>query len=236
MPANFMNMRIYKLDYGKLFKILRVFPILNKQALLDVYLKNWLEVLQSHDKMIADQFQDPHFLALYAEEVKLAPENFQIPLSFEDIKVFIHFRVSRIIEALKQANMDPESAAQIGIHEFLRSDSQINWTPPDRPAHIKKEPILMVPLTVGQYHQWLVIDGNHRIADKIAKKQQTVAAYTLSAESLVESNLFCSTFDKMLYIFQNETTAFGRLTLRDKRDAKSLIAKSYLNTGIYVSE
>ena len=52
---------------------------------------------------------------LMLKEKMEAPENFQIPVNYETNTMFIHFRVSRIIQMIEQSGASLDNAINIDI-------------------------------------------------------------------------------------------------------------------------
>ena len=78
----------------------------------------------------------------------------------------------------------------------------------------------------------LVVDGNHRITDAIKKGKKTIKSYLLDTNYIVQGNLFCSDFDKMLYVFQNEVVAIATWIQRDGMSDEEALKNSYFASGI----
>lgn len=145
--------------------------------------------------------------------------------------MFIHFRVSRIIQMIEQSGASLDNAINIDIKEFTDKNMRINWIPTTDIVKIKTQPIIIAPLTVDKFYQWLVIDGNHRITHAIAEREKSVKAFSLDPNALVEGNLFSTGFDKFLYIFQNEMIALASYIHRDGYSDEEAIKLAYFCSG-----
>ena len=99
---------------------------------------------------------------------------------------------------------------------------------------IRDRPIIIAPLTVDKFYQWLVIDGNHRITHAIAEREKSVKAFSLDPNALVEGNLFSTGFDKFLYIFQNEMIALASYIHRDGYSDEEAIKLAYFLSLIHI--
>ena len=108
---------------------------------------------------------------------------------------------------------------------------RINWTATTDKVKIKIQPIIIVPLTVGVFYQWLVVDGNHRITYAIENKKKSVKAFSLDPNALVEANMFSSGFDKFLYIFQNEMIALASYIHREGYSDEEAFKLGFLCSG-----
>lgn len=57
-----------------------------------------MEILKAQDGFACRDYNNPKMKMLMLKEKMEAPENFQIPVNYETNTMFIHFRVSRIIQ------------------------------------------------------------------------------------------------------------------------------------------
>lgn len=80
---------------------------------------------------------------LMLKEKMEAPENFQLPVNYETNTMFIHFRVSRIIQIIEQSGDSLDNAINIDIKEFTDKNMRINWTPTTDIVKIKAQPIIL---------------------------------------------------------------------------------------------
>lgn len=197
----------------------------------EIYLDKWMEILKAQDGFACRDYNNPKMKMLMLKEKMEAPENFQIPVNYETNTMFIHFRVSRIIQMIEQSGASLDNAINIDIKEFTDKNMGINWTPTTDIVKIKTQPIIIAPLTVDKFYQWLVIDGNHRITHAIAEREKSVKAFSLDPNALVEGNLFSTGFDKFLYIFQNEMIALASYIHRDGYSDEEAIKLAYFCSG-----
>ena len=231
MPVDFMTDKIYKVDYTAWKRELSQRPIFDSGEVQKIYLDKWMEILKAQDGFACRDYNNPKMKMLMLKEKMEAPENFQIPVNYETNTMFIHFRVSRIIQMIEQSGVSLDNAINIDIKEFTDKNMRINWTPTTDIVKIKTQPIIIAPLTVGKFYQWLVIDGNHRITHAIAEKEKSVKAFSLDPNALVEGNLFSTGFDKFLYIFQNEMIALASYIHRDGYSDEEAIKLAYFCSG-----
>ncbi len=231
MPVDFMSDKIYKVDYTAWKRELSQMPIFDSGEVQKIYLDKWMEMLKAQDGFACRDYNNPKMKMLMLKEKMEAPENFQIPVNYETNTMFIHFRVSRIIQMIEQSGVSLDNAINIDIKEFTDKNMRINWTPTTDIVKIKTQPIIIVPLTVDKFYQWLVIDGNHRITHAIAEREKSVKAFSLDPNALVEGNLFSTGFDKFLYIFQNEMIALASYIHRDGYSDEEAIKLAYFCSG-----
>ncbi len=231
MPVDFMSDKIYKVDYTAWKRELSQMPIFDSGEVQKIYLDKWMEILKAQDGFACRDYNNPKMKMLMLKEKMEAPENFQIPVNYETNTMFIHFRVSRIIQMIEQSGVSLDNAINIDIKEFTDKNMRINWTPTTDIVKIKTQPIIIAPLTVDKFYQWLVIDGNHRITHAIAEREKSVKAFSLDPNALVEGNLFSTGFDKFLYIFQNEMIALASYIHRDGYSDEEAIKLAYFCSG-----
>ena len=231
MPVDFMSDKIYKVDYTAWKRELSQMPIFDSGEVQKIYLDKWMEILKAQDGFACRDYNNPKMKMLVLKEKMEAPENFQIPVNYETNTMFIHFRVSRIIQMIEQSGASLDNAINIDIKEFTDKNMRINWTPTTDIVKIKTQPIIIAPLTVDKFYQWLVIDGNHRITHAIAEREKSVKAFSLDPNALVEGNLFSTGFDKFLYIFQNEMIALASYIHRDGYSDEEAIKLAYFCSG-----
>ncbi len=231
MPVDFMSDKIYKVDYTAWKKELSQMPIFDSGEVQKIYLDKWMEILKAQDGFACRDYNNPKMKMLMLKEKMEAPENFQIPVNYATNTMFIHFRVSRIIQMIEQSGVSLDNAINIDIKEFTDKNMRINWTPTTDIVKIKTQPIIIAPLTVDKFYQWLVIDGNHRITHAIAEREKSVKAFSLDPNALVEGNLFSTGFDKFLYIFQNEMIALASYIHRDGYSDEEAIKLAYFCSG-----
>ena len=231
MPVDFMSDKIYKVDYTAWKRELSQMPIFDSGEVQKIYLDKWMEILKAQDGFACRDYNNPKMKMLMLKEKMEAPENFQIPVNYETNTMFIHFRVSRIIQMIEQSGASLDNAINIDIKEFTDKNMRINWTPTTDIVKLKTQPIIIAPLTVDKFYQWLVIDGNHRITHAIAEREKSVKAFSLDPNALVEGNLFSTGFDKFLYIFQNEMIALASYIHRDGYSDEEAIKLAYFCSG-----
>ncbi len=231
MPVDFMSDKIYKVDYTAWKRELSQMPIFDSGEVQKIYLDKWMEILKAQDGFACRDYNNPKMKMLMLKEKMEAPENFQIPVNYETNTMFIHFRVSRIIQMIEQSGASLDNAINIDIKEFTDKNMRINWIPTTDIVKIKTQPIIIAPLTVDKFYQWLVIDGNHRITHAIAEREKSVKAFSLDPNALVEGNLFSTGFDKFLYIFQNEMIALASYIHRDGYSDEEAIKLAYFCSG-----
>lgn len=226
MPVNNMTNEVYEVNYEALYKEFMELKIYRDKRIHTSYVDKWIEILRKADAISCKDFLNPKNQKLMQKEDFEAPEKFQTTLNYKSNQLFINFRVSRICQALELLDSDEKRVQDIDIKDFI-DKKLINWTSVRGITRVKSKPIIIVPFTIDKTYKMLVIDGNHRIENAIKTGQKTIKSYLLDANWLVQSNLFCTQFDKMLYIFQNEVVAMGAYILRDGLSDEDAFKRSY---------
>lgn len=94
----------------------------------------------------------------------------------------------------------------------------------------------MVPYPY-EYYDFLVIDGNNRIERTLRNPKIThYPVAHIDPNSLISLDVFCSSFDRLLYILHCDTVILANLRANYSFDDDKLIAHSILNTGRLSSE
>lgn len=229
MPINYLTNEYYAIDYEGLYHELMENGFLNNKCLQSDYFKLWLSELKKNDEREVEQFNNKDFRKLMLKENCEAPEKYMLEINYEVGTINIFFRVSRIIEGMGDV---PEEAVQyIDSTEFLRTDRYIKWDRIRSIGEIKKSPIILAPLTIDKYVKLVVIDGNHRLTSWIDNRKGNIPCYILDGQALVDNNMFCSSFSKLMYIFQNEVVALATYAKRDNVNEMVLVNRSYLKTS-----
>lgn len=231
MPFNFNKNKHYKIDYVSLFEELNSQNILSDKEIQREFLMRWIEELKHADALVINQL-------LTREAIKemnilrlSEPEIFGQPIHYKNTTVVINFRISAINRII--SNEDKEKFTEIiKCDEFANKKGDIHWTIVDENVDRYKgckEPVLIIPFIDG-VHRWLLIDGNHRVTYSI-KNNIDVRAISIAQQTLIENNLFASSFDKLFYIMNNELQYMYDKTSINKISTEKLIIKSYLVDG-----
>lgn len=198
MPFFFTKGKAYSIDYEdlktELLKIVKG-PIFNSAAISYKYLNAWITRLKVVDEMSIEQMDINR--DLYEEVInKYRIFSQDIKLGKQTIK--IHFNGELFAEG---ARRNKPATTKISYKDFEGSPSYYTWSHPnDGQKSNSKEPILTVPFK-GAGGAYLVIDGNHRVAEAI-KNKKDLDVYTIN---LFDENarlaLFTSVFDEMFFNF-----------------------------------
>ncbi len=235
MPIEIRNLndfKEYKIDYLKWKKEFSNLKILRNHDLQEEYLDNWMKALLKADKASVEFFSKPQNLLLMAKERIEAPEIFQKAIIYGFNTVYVHFRVSRIIQAIEESGCAEENAKDVDLNIFTET-KRVDWTETECHSGVKDNPIIMVPFIIGANVQFVVIDGNHRITYAVKKGKNKIRCHNLDPQSLVDNKFFCTDFDKLLYIFHNEVIWLGSncAMINNTQDDEWFLANTYFKSG-----
>lgn len=227
MPFDFMEYKTYSINYKNLFNEVNVNKIFKDKNIQVQYLNRWMDVLKEHDNILVNQLNTPEAILDYTIKVQDEPEIFQLPIMWSKNTIFLHFRISiaNMITAdyLSKSILTP-------LDDFTKEDSDIYWSAVDSNVEgysNANKPILVVPYFNGKY-QYLVIDGNHRLTYRMRHNVRDVSVLIISEQSVIDQQLFSSSFDSMYYIFINEINHMGNETAKGECSDMELVQKSFL--------
>ena len=101
MPVDFMLDKIYNVDYMTWEEELLQMEVFNSRDIQKIYLDKWMEILKAQDDSVCKEYNNPKMKILLLKEKTEAPESFQIPIEYKSNSMFIHFRVSRLIQSIE---------------------------------------------------------------------------------------------------------------------------------------
>lgn len=225
MPINFITMEQYKINYSNLYNEINKSKILNDRNIQARYLMAWMKRLQDAEDLIFKELKSEFSFKRWNAYVENYPEIFQLPIQYNSNRIIIHFSVSRINNMVCK---DIENKQFIDITEFTGNKRLINWDVRTTvTGDINEFPIIIIPFIDGSYtHR--VIDGNHRISNKVKNNEKGIYAFCLNEQSIIDNSFFISVFDKYFYIMSNELNRMAIETKTKNLDAKLLIKNSYL--------
>lgn len=229
MPINMMTGKPYGINYPNMRKELMEMKIFHDKELQQMYIDKWVAELMEADKNSVTSYTDPNNQSMIMMEKMEAPETFQTIVNMQENELLIHFRVSRIIQMLQMSGITEADAIEISIDEFI-DKKVINWTSTDSIVD-REDPIIIFPFTIGKTYKELVVDGNHRVTTAIQKKKKTVKAVIVDPNAAVLNHMLSSSFDELLYVFQNEVVWMGSHYNENIEDEKMLIMQSFFMCG-----
>ncbi len=227
MPFDFMKNKVYTINYDEIFNEIMEKKILSRVDIQTDYLRQWMLTLKKHDSILIKQFNSKKAIMDYLVKVQSEPEIFQLPIHWKCGTTYLHFRATIANEIVKKFY---SQSAEIPMEEFEGETQCIHWTKVEGDIEeyaASTQPILAVPYFSGK-NNLLVIDGNHRLTYAVKHKFSHVRTLIISEQSVIEFKIFSSSFDMMLYIFNNELIRFGNRTAEGYNDDLLQLQKSYL--------
>lgn len=229
MPIDFMNRKLYEIDYDAISNELNEAQIFKEQAIQKIYCSKWIKKLAECDIKSCRDATESQKREVLSRELQEAPELFQFPIILGNTTMYVHFWVSRINKLLELYPITEDDVEKIEIDEFTNQDRTIHWTATSDKVKIKSEAIVLAPIKMKDYTT-IVIDGNHRITDAIERNAKYVRAITIDENFLIEGHLFPTEFDELLYIFHNEVAVLS-LYIEAGVSDEEVLKKSYFYTG-----
>ena len=116
--------------------------------------------------------------------------------------VYLHYRISYIKNLLEKVHAS--EAELIDIAEFQFPYPSIYWEYPL--DFISDFPTARYPVIAVEYpsphSQYIIVDGNHRIAKAICEKSFHVPVYFIGSTQVFSHRLLATGFDLAFYLFQ----------------------------------
>ncbi len=231
MPVNYLEYKVYSINYNEFYNKFMEITFLDNVELQSVLLKLWIEQLKQADEIEVEQFKGKNLKKMMLKEDLEAPEKYMLDIIYNFGTISIFFRVSRLLQLINSKLNINSMHHVIPMSDFTRTNSYIKWDIVNHIGKIKNNPILLAPLTIGRYEKFVVIDGNHRLTEWKSRGMENVPCYILDGQGLIDNNMFCSNFSRLMYIFQNEIVALGTYTQRDHITSHLLINKIFFRTG-----
>lgn len=97
--------------------------------------------------------------------------------------------MSRILQQIKSTSNIDDMIRYIPLSDFIEPNSYIKRDLTNPLNHTKSNPILLVPLTIGRYEKFVVIDGNHRLTKWKMEEKKDIPCYILDGQALIDNNV-----------------------------------------------
>ena len=143
MPINFMNRKLYEVDYDVLSNEWNSVRMFKEEIIQKKYFSKWIYKLAECDMRICRDAIEPQTRELFRRELQEAPELFQFPIIYGNTIMYIHFRVSRINQLLESCEIAEDDVEKINIDEFINQDGTIRWTATSDKVEIKSASFLI---------------------------------------------------------------------------------------------
>jgi len=191
MPYDFHKHKKYSFDF-----IATCQPLLR-----DEYFKDQVEYVNkwSHVFKTLEQLDDTRRTSVINELDK--NEFYQFKINFDNQSFMLQFNVETIkndvLKMPQYYTVQKISTVHFGISG---SPAKILYTQEQKSTSIKNNPIIICPLNIGDA-EFVVIDGNHRISEKIRNNDKVIEVVAYKPET---QKCFMSLVDWAMYLFKSE--------------------------------
>ena len=229
MPIDFLTFSSYVIDYDKLMKSFENQPIFDNEKLQRNYLNKWKTQLKNADNDLLRKMRNPNHLQKLIDNFQ-PHEKFQHRTNFNSgVSVLINFIVEPLVQMVKS---DQQYSQQVNLDKFSKELEFITWTSPEHQKEddeIKKEPVIFVHFYNARAFTYLLIDGNHRVANAIKQGKESIPSLIIDPREMIAGDYFSSQFDKLFFIFQNEIYYLYQCKTQYQMTDKEMLTKSYLS-------
>ena len=229
MPIDFLTFTPYDINYEKLMIGFEKQPIFDNEKLQRNYLNKWKTQLKSADNDLLKKMRNPSYLQKLIDNFQ-PHEKFQHKTNFNTgVSVLINFVVEPLVQMAKS---DQQYSQDVNLNKFSKELKLVTWTPPENQKEdieIKKEPIIFVHFYNAQAFTYLLIDGNHRVANAIQQGKERIPSLIIDPREMIAGDYFSSKFDKLFFIFQNEIYYLYQCKTQYQMTDKELLTRSYLS-------
>lgn len=229
MPIDFLTFSPYVIDYDKLMKGFESQPLFDNEKLQRNYLNKWKTRLKNADNDLLRKMRNPNYLQKLVDNFR-PYEKFQHRTNFDSgISVLLNFNVEPLVQ---RAKSDHQYSQEVGLDNFSKELEFITWTIPENQEEtikLKKDPIIFVHFYNARAFTYLLIDGNHRVANAIKKGKKSISSLIIDPREMTKGDYFSSEFDRLFFIFQNELFYLYQCKTQYQMTDKELLTKSYLS-------
>lgn len=237
MPYKFPALKKYTINYDILFKELirnSTNKLFSDENLTLEYISNFVNAMEQVDVMLQESIKDTDLkrqLTSYYFETQV----FQIPIFFSSQTIYVQFRITEILNILKEQSED--LIENISKNEFTGVRPKYKISPTDKLGSTPNSvPIIAVPYPY-EYYDFLIIDGNNRIERTLNNPKIThYPVAHIDPNSLILNELFCSDFDRIFYTLHCDASILANLRENHSFNDKKLLEHTILNTGRLATE
>lgn len=232
MPYKFPELKKYTINYDLLFSQLSKIAenkLFSDENLTTNYISIFIDKMKEAELEFQNSIKKPNEkkrLTNYYFETQI----FHIPIFFDSQTIFIHFRITEILNILKK---QPDNLIEnIPKNKFTGVYAKYKTSPTDKLGSTPNSaPIIAVPYPY-QYYDFLIIDGNNRIERTLHDPKIThYPVVHIEPNSLISNKLFCSSFDSIFYTLHCDTAILANLKENHSFNDEKLLEHTILNTG-----
>lgn len=230
MPIKFPEINTYSINYEHLFSTFMYHSeskLFQSKINRHNYFKQWITYLSDADHNLIKELDTIPELRSKYKDYYLNKEMFYQPYFYGKQTILTHFNIDFLKNNFPIFNTEPIKF--IDTNEFLRNNSMFHWSPESDKAllkNLKNSPIFSVPILDGST-KYLIVDGNKRLTDWVTHKSEIPVLF-FNRDFLINSNAFCSDFDKLHYIFCYDLINLLDISLKQEISDSELLTHSYL--------
>ncbi|MHB0803757.1 hypothetical protein PVK73_31780 [Bacillus thuringiensis] len=222
MAYNFITNKLYPIDFNELKKMFLQHHLLSFDY-QEEWITNWLELLQKADQDTYIKIKNNQHLSFKKLEIA------QKQLIFPSFTFYFHFFIAGahlFIEKTKP------TIQNISLHQIQNQSFPLDWTPTD---HWQKsvnnhKPILYIEFPFDT-HEYLLIDGNHRLTAKIQTQQTSIPSYFISPQHIIKFSLLPASIDLTMYLFLIESSHFSKALSEHTYTHQHIFNSSFTHTA-----
>lgn len=207
MPYNEFTHKFYSINYSELLSYLtnHIPLFFDNASSQHQYFSRWISLLQKCDAQDTSYLHSSKNLIEHLSQLEKEPEIYQHCVYVGNTILYLHYRISHVNFLL--SGIPNSRAESVNIHEFISSAPSIDWSMPD--DFNEHYPLNITPVVAVEFPTnnscYLIIDGNHRIAEHIARKSATIPTFFIDIPTVHSFKLLTMSFDLAFYLFWNDT-------------------------------
>lgn len=221
MPFDYPNVQRYEVDFDDFHLYLKQNYKLNFKY-FDEWLNGWIRVLKNAEIDTQKQIDTLLKDGVYAFEV------FQQNLHFGNITFKLNFIINGADDFV---NRKKPKTSKFKAKDF---GEKIKWTQttgsPTKPLNT---PIYLVWYPMDNY-DYLVIDGNHRLSQLLAKGQEEIQGILIKPIDVINEGILLFTVEKAMYAFLVEANFMKNEISKGQYTHKKLFDSSAINNDFKI--
>ena len=206
--------------------ILRIFK---RRGIQKQYLESWITFLKEIDLEYKQLYESQDEIGLRGDS-KVYDEIFPQEFVFGEVKLYIQFRINKIVDLLADMRHRQIITRDFGYrkkYHFTKTDGTL--------YELKTAPsIIIAEIFVDPTIEGYVIDGNHRLTSAIANNYDIVQYKFIDEKTLsLNKQAFATKWDYVFYLFVNEIGLLYNDIQRNNTSIEDALKYSYLSDEKY---